>query len=599
MNISPSDFKVASINQNLQDSAKEGSSTEDVKENNKFLKLIRELVNPQSDAANKNTASQMPCIGAEGVAQGQGNSTAENPLISSSPKTLQSESLKKVLSLIESMKPNNKAGVDGKNTKDNVNDEELLQLIQGLMKGLNNLTESNKTDIKDISANPSLTVGDSNKGTKETNDETSLLNVLNSILELMKNKAQTNNDLKQGSLGQGDDIDLLISKLNTILKTDNGITQASGALTQKNSTTDNTMTSNSKAAPDILNSLTESTSLDKQPSDTGADQILLDNLSSIIEAVKANIKQNGKVSSDENIKQVLQELISGIDVNQLKEVTPKDTSVQGENLIAGVGVDTDDLKNKLVEILVILTKDSIKKDNGIKQTTTTQKFTELLSTELKKDNADKKDILPTIAKKETDNTGLSKEDKLLKSVIDKEDVSKTNKVNNFIAQLNNTKEDIQEVQTPDNPIINKATFTQDIVKAIKYMNANDLKELTVKIAPKELGEITIKLTMEDGNMKANISAHSKETYNLLSSNHGELTNSLGNNDIKIHDVNINIYQDDTTFFNGGSGRGKEEGDAKGNGKKGTQKIDGIGADADINEVQQNTTNNDNNISILA
>jgi len=82
------------------------------------------------------------------------------------------------------------------------------------------------------------------------------------------------------------------------------------------------------------------------------------------------------------------------------------------------------------------------------------------------------------------------------------------------------------------------------------MSNNGLKELTVKINPGNLGEITINLVEEDGTMKANLKANSKETAALLAQNLAEIKNHLSGQNIKITDVNIELYQEDTTFYSG-------------------------------------------------
>jgi flagellar hook-length control protein FliK len=55
-------------------------------------------------------------------------------------------------------------------------------------------------------------------------------------------------------------------------------------------------------------------------------------------------------------------------------------------------------------------------------------------------------------------------------------------------------------------------------------------------------------------MKANLKANSKDTANLLMQNLADIKSQLSDKSIKIDDVNIELYQDDTTFFsNQGSG----------------------------------------------
>lgn len=96
--------------------------------------------------------------------------------------------------------------------------------------------------------------------------------------------------------------------------------------------------------------------------------------------------------------------------------------------------------------------------------------------------------------------------------------------------------------------INAHTFVEDIIKDVKFMQQNNMKEMTVKINPKELGELLIRLTMEDGIMKANIKAQNKETYSILNNNYNELNSKLSEEGIKIQKFTIDIYNGDTTFF---------------------------------------------------
>ena len=147
-------------------------------------------------------------------------------------------------------------------------------------------------------------------------------------------------------------------------------------------------------------------------------------------------------------------------------------------------------------------------------------------------------------KKET-----SKEDKFLNSLLDdNKDNSVDNKINLFASRT-------QPVQGQNTVVrgltVNKATFTQDLIQDVKYMSTNNLKELTVKVNPGNLGEITIKLIQEDGLMKANLKANSKETTALLSQNLAEIKKELGDQSIKISEVNIDLYNEDTTFFKDG------------------------------------------------
>lgn len=107
--------------------------------------------------------------------------------------------------------------------------------------------------------------------------------------------------------------------------------------------------------------------------------------------------------------------------------------------------------------------------------------------------------------------------------------------------------------------INIKSFSVDTVKTIKYMVNNSIKELVVKVNPGNLGDVTIKISMAGNEVKANISTASKELYNYINSD--EIKNMLNQENIKVSEVNISLYQEDTTFFKEGSefnGRGNNE-----------------------------------------
>lgn len=144
----------------------------------------------------------------------------------------------------------------------------------------------------------------------------------------------------------------------------------------------------------------------------------------------------------------------------------------------------------------------------------------------------------------------SDEDKLLKGIASgnkKEGNSKFDKVMNFMNSFNKIETSTSGIENVQKIIVNKNNFVNDMIKSVKFMEMNNMKEMTVKIMPKELGEVVIKLTMENGLMKANITAQNKEAYSLLNSNLQELNDKLGG-EIKIQNFTIDIYNGDTTFF---------------------------------------------------
>lgn len=184
------------------------------------------------------------------------------------------------------------------------------------------------------------------------------------------------------------------------------------------------------------------------------------------------------------------------------------------------------------------------------------------------------------------------EDGFLKNLLS-DNNDKISRVTNFMSQFNNMKVDNNAVSDLEKIVINKNTIGTDMIKALKYMQTNDMKDLIVKINPKELGEVVIKITMESGAMKASINAANKEAYNLLNSNLADITSKLQNTDIKIQDISLSLYNEDTTFFKDGSDQnrsGREQ-----NGKKALA----IGAIGEEDIVIDNQIEADSNVNILA
>nr|WP_281418275.1 flagellar hook-length control protein FliK [Clostridium simiarum] len=76
------------------------------------------------------------------------------------------------------------------------------------------------------------------------------------------------------------------------------------------------------------------------------------------------------------------------------------------------------------------------------------------------------------------------------------------------------------------------------------MENNNMKELTVKIYPKELGQMVITLVLESDRMNAKIMASNKEAYNLLNSNLKDLKNGLLDINLRVDDIQVGIYAED-------------------------------------------------------
>lgn len=141
-------------------------------------------------------------------------------------------------------------------------------------------------------------------------------------------------------------------------------------------------------------------------------------------------------------------------------------------------------------------------------------------------------------------TKTASEDKVLDKIL-KGDSDNLDKFSLFQKRLDISKS--MEVK-PEVRAVDARNLREDIIRNVKFMVTNTMKELTVKVYPKELGAITISLTQSEGEMKAILKPTSKETYSMLMQNSDEMKKILGDQNIKISSVQISLYNDDTTFY---------------------------------------------------
>ncbi|AYE33427.1 flagellar hook-length control protein FliK [Clostridium septicum] len=229
-------------------------------------------------------------------------------------------------------------------------------------------------------------------------------------------------------------------------------------------------------------------------------------------------------------------------------------------------------------------------NNKSQNNTSINKFNKSdLEKEASKDNANfgetlKKEVIDS----KSNSKSLSKEDKILSKILNDDKNLGLNKLLNNRFSLN----DLEIIKEP--AVVNKQTMDLDIIKNVKFMVKNAMSELKVKIYPKELGEMTIKILSEEGIMKAEIKATSKETYNLLNSNINDIKKGLEQQNIKIHDVNIGLYQEDATFYNGENFSNSQNQNKSKRSKSNLSEITSLDSVQDDEIVKD-----DNNVNLLA
>ena len=98
-------------------------------------------------------------------------------------------------------------------------------------------------------------------------------------------------------------------------------------------------------------------------------------------------------------------------------------------------------------------------------------------------------------------------------------------------------------------------------------------------------------------MKANLKATSKETVELLAQNLVDIKKQLADQNLKISEVNIELYQDDTTFFKQKDFEGEMQG--RQNGQTNVSESNRVDSVAEEELVEEKMATDDSNINFLA
>lgn len=256
-----------------------------------------------------------------------------------------------------------------------------------------------------------------------------------------------------------------------------------------------------------------------------------------------------EVKSDDNdLSTIMNKLLEALKTGSAKDTLDNDSLSIIKNLLSQISENMEDNNSKVGNsIKNLMTEISNMMES--KQGDKVLSLEDILKNNLSQNNdgslnSDSNES--SSAEKAKNNSEVSKENKFLNSLLDDKD-SNLNRMN-LLASKNPNNIQGQIVNSNQETAINKATFANDLIQDVKYMTTNSIKELTVKVNPGNLGEITIKLIQEDGVMKANLKSNSKETTALLSQNLVDIKRQLNDQNIKISDINIELYQDDTTFF---------------------------------------------------
>lgn len=144
--------------------------------------------------------------------------------------------------------------------------------------------------------------------------------------------------------------------------------------------------------------------------------------------------------------------------------------------------------------------------------------------------------------------GTSNDLEYLENIVSADDNSYINSfvgINEFnTVYRNSTSNDIPQPVTE----IRQEFITEDIIKSVKYMKNSDLEELNVKLNPRNLGEISIKLSKNKEHSNLLITVDDNNISDLVNKNIEDIKKHLNDTDINIKDIVINVKSENENLF---------------------------------------------------
>ena len=144
--------------------------------------------------------------------------------------------------------------------------------------------------------------------------------------------------------------------------------------------------------------------------------------------------------------------------------------------------------------------------------------------------------------------GTSNDIEYLENIVSSDDNSYINSfvgINEFnTVYRNSTSNDIPQPVTE----IRQEFITEDIIKSVKYMKNSDLEELNVKLNPRNLGEISIKLSKNKEHSNLLITVDDNNILDLVNKNIEYIKKHLNDTDINIKDIVINVKSENENLF---------------------------------------------------
>lgn len=90
------------------------------------------------------------------------------------------------------------------------------------------------------------------------------------------------------------------------------------------------------------------------------------------------------------------------------------------------------------------------------------------------------------------------------------------------------------------PTIRQEYIGEDIIKMVKYLKSSGQEEITIKISPRELGDMTIKLINNHEEASVAIVISKSDVFNLVNENQNEIAKHLKDLNINVKDISVEM-----------------------------------------------------------
>ncbi|MDI0266973.1 flagellar hook-length control protein FliK [Clostridioides difficile] len=267
-------------------------------------------------------------------------------------------------------------------------------------------------------------------------------------------------------------------------------------------------------------------------------------------------EENAYEKDYSKINEILQQLI-----NLLKNNDKKDKDINSMlNDIEKLNVSDEfkqelklnkNMLNKIVNQNAELNKDNTNKSDDV-QNLDVMKLRELLDNNTNGDfeviskttEEDTKSVdLYNFNSNRMDKLNSNKQRDESSDILEKLAGANGNKSGNF-SQVINKSMDINKTKN-DNVNLKhiESNVMDDSIKAIKHMKTNDIQELTIKLRPKELGDMNIQLLKDSESMKAVVTVFNKDVFDSINKNITDLKQHLELTNVNIKDVSVQMHSD--------------------------------------------------------